>query len=72
MVKLTALSIVAFVLSLFVVQASAQTTTPTPTPTETTVTSTPTPTRDTTATPTPTGGVTVPSGAPATGFGPGQ
>lgn len=68
MVKLVAISIVALVLSVFGAQAYAQTATPTPTGE---ATATPT----TTATPTPTGevqgtsDVTVPSGAPSTGYG---
>ncbi len=66
MIKLISLAVVAFALSLFAVDvARGQTTTPTVTPTPTT--------SSVTATPTPTGTVqgstTVPSGAPATGYG---
>ena len=68
MLKLTAISVVALVLSVFSAQAFAQTATPTETTT--------TPTTTATATPTPTGevqgtsdDVVVPSAAPATGYG---
>ena len=70
MLKLTAISVVALVLSVFSAQAFAQTATPTET------TTTPTTTVTATATPTPTGevqgtsdDVVVPSAAPATGYG---
>ena len=68
MLKLTAISVVALILSVFSAQAFAQTATPTETTT--------TPTTTATATPTPTGevqgtsdDVVVPSAAPATGYG---
>jgi hypothetical protein len=70
MIKLATFGILAFALSLFAVDmAQGQTMTPTATPTPTTSVTT-------TATPTPTGTVqgdtTVPSGAPATGYGTGN
>lgn len=73
MVKLATLSVLAFAISLFAVQA-AQGQTASPTPTGSGTTATPTMTSAPTRAPTPTGSVqgtqtTVSQGAPATGHG---